>query len=342
MSLIDIKKGIEIPEILLPLPRECGLDVWLSKDIENWVANTLEANVNTITIKENSNICAIVLAFRDVLPGIRLASGYPYSTILGDVDLFWRQFNRLKIILKKHGVSRVELALSGSQTNRVLTPMSEKYVASVYFKTLNAVRHIVDLTYYKKPNELFKTLNGKLRWSIRKAEKNGVRISKVELDSIDTVQELYIETMSDINAPINYTKKRFEIILRELSPNKLGNVFLAHYNSQPISMAAVVDSKITRHLIQIATPKKFRSTRVSDYLIWNLIKEALEIDKNEFDFMASSSKDITLTDYKKKWNSREEKICHVVLPLNQIRSRLVDQARALNRALKSNKSSARK
>ena len=337
MTNIELKSGIELPNHLLPLTVDCGLDLWLSNKIENWIRKTLRADIYTITINKDNDQCAIVLAFRELFPGIRLASGFPYSTILGDVELFWSNYVRVEKILKNQGVSRVELALAGEQPQRILTAHSKEYIDESYFSSLSAVRHIIDLAEYRHPQDLFSDLNSKLRWSIRKAEKNGVSVESIGPDSVEKAQDLYEQTMRDIQAPANYTIDRFELISHELSPKLLGNIYIAKCNSEQISMAAVLDSENTRHLIQIATPKRYRSTRVSDYLTWCLIKEAFELDKKDFDFMASSKDDQTLIEYKKKWNSRQEDILHVVLPINPVRSKIVDHARALNKALSANK-----
>ena len=331
--MVDIlfSKGICIPTNLIPINNDCGLDIWASNVIENWITKTLRASVFTLIISESNKSCALLLVIRKNLPIVKFASGYPYSTIYGDVKIFWKNITLVKKCLKKNGISRVELALTEKQFSHVYTTKAEKYISKKYIDKLKAGRHIVKFSNYKNADDLFMSMNGKVRWSVRKGMKNGIEIKKIDVSNLNDAQNLYKETMKDISAPSNYNIDRFKIIIQELAPNSMGGVYVAFLNGSPISMAAVIDSKDIRHLIQIATPKKYRSTRVSDYFVWYLIEDSIKINKKRFDFMASSVSDTSLIEYKSKWNCTFEEITHAVIIVNPMRSYLLDIARFCNK-----------
>lgn len=331
MIEINTKLGVHVPKSMLPLPEDNGLDIWLSSDINKWICKTLNARVVTIHIKKHNKECVLVLALRKIIPGVCLASSYPYSTILGDVELFWEYFEEAKKTFRRLGISRIELALAGRQKQVVLTEQSKNYVSGSYFKSIDLVRHLVDLNKYESSEKYLSCLEGKLRWSIRKGIKNNISIVECSGENIHIAQQLYAETMRDINAPVNYPADRFRVIYDELKKKSNGNVYLAIQDEKPISMAAVIDSKKTRHLIQVATPKRFRSSRVSDYIVWHLIDEAIQIKKSNFDFMASAKEQNTLIDYKYKWKGEEQRITHAVIVINNISSKLIDLARLVNK-----------
>jgi hypothetical protein len=270
-----------------------------------------------------------------LLPGLILASGYPYSTILGDVALFWEQFARIRRVLRRQGVSRMELALSPAEARRCLTPGADRWIAVRYLDSLQATRQIMDLGAFSSLDQLQSRYPAKLRWAIRKANKSGARVEPAGPECIASLQRLYEDTMHEKGAPAYYGVHRLRILASDLAPADRGAIFAGVVNGEPAGMAAVIDSEITRHLIQVAVPKAYRNYRLSDLLVSNAIQDAFQRGKRYFDFMSTARDDAGLVQFKEKWGAASEDTVHAVVALKPFASRLIDSLRRASRVLAS-------
>jgi hypothetical protein len=330
---VEIRKGISFLESLAPEPGQDGLDFWLSAAAKPWIEGTLKATGFTVSMERGDASSFLVIYLRRLFPGLTLASGYPYSTILGDLELFWEKFESIRHTLQRLGVARLELALSQKEMRRCITPEARHWISSRYWVSLQASRQIMSLTAYPSLSELESHYPAQLRWAIRKANKSGAKITSAGEDAIEAVQRLYETTMREKGAPAYYDAERFRTIARELAPRGQGAIFLGTLDGKPAGMAAVIDSSATRHLIQVAVPRAYRNYRLSDLLVASAIQDAYQKGQRYFDFMSTAKNDAGLAQFKEKWGAESESIFHAVIGLKPFHSLLIDRLRLASRLL---------
>lgn len=310
---------------LTPAPplSSLGLDLWQSPTALEWMGAYLHARPWLLRVRDGDQEASIVLLLRQLKGGLTLASAYPYGWIYGDCDLFWRARSAIRHVLRRHGVVRLEIALSGEGLQLAA-------IADSIRPSLDAVRHVLDLD-LADAAAMDKAFDPNIRWAARKAVRNGVIVRAATIANVDAVQALYATTMQAKHAPVNYGRERWLGLLSQLAPQGAGHIYLAHVGQQPIGMAAVADAASSRHLLQLAVPPEHQSTRTSELLVMTAIHDALESGKRHFDFMASRVDDAGLIAFKAKWGTRAEPIRHLVMPIMPLISPMVDAARWLNR-----------
>lgn len=311
---------------LAPAPpaSSLGLDLWQSPAALEWMGTYLHARPSLLRIRDGDMEARIVLLLRQLKAGMTLASAYPYGWIDGDSDLFWRSRGAVRNALRRHGVVRLEIALSGEGLQ-----LTEGAADSIR-PSLDAIRHVLDLDTLDA-SAMDKTFDPNIRWATRKAVRNGVIVRAAAMSDVDAVQTLYATTMQAKHAPVNYGRERWEGLLSRLVPYGDGQIYLAHIGEQPVGMAAVADGATSRHLLQLAVPPEHQSTRTGELLVMSAIHGALESGKRHFDFMASRADDAGLIAFKAKWGTRAEPIRHVVMPVMPLMGPMIDAARWLNR-----------
>lgn len=308
----------------VPPPSSLGLDLWQSSAALEWMGAYLHARPWLLRIRDGNDEARMVLLLRQLKAGLTFASAYPYGWIDGDCGLFWRARGAIGRALRKHGVVRLEIALSGEGL-QLATGAADSIRPS-----LDAVRHVLDLDALDAA-AMEKAFDPNIRWAARKAVRNGVIVQAATMADVDVVQALYATTMQAKHAPVNYGRERWQGLLSQLVPHGGGHIYLARIGQQPVGMAAVADGAMSRHLLQLAVPPEHQSTRTGELLVMTAIRDALESGKRHFDFMASRADDAGLIAFKAKWGTRAEPIRHAVLPVMPFVAPMIDAARWLNR-----------
>src|SRR5690348_920142 len=103
------KEGIVPP----PPASSLGLDLWQSTLALAWMGAYLHARPWLLRLRDGDEEASVVLLLRQLKAGLTLASAYPYGWIDGDSRLFWRSRNAIRTALRRRGVVRLEIALSG-------------------------------------------------------------------------------------------------------------------------------------------------------------------------------------------------------------------------------------
>jgi hypothetical protein len=284
----------------------------------------LHARPWLLRLRDGDEEASVVLLLRQLKAGLTLASAYPYGWIDGDSRLFWRSRNAIRTALRRRGVVRLEIALSGEGLQ-----LADGVEDSIQ-PSLDAVRHVLDLNGLDATS-MEKAFDPNIRWAARKAVRNGVTVRAATGADVDAVQKLYAATMQAKHAPVNYGPERWQGLISKLAPQNRGHIYLAHLAEQPVGMAAVADGSASRHLLQLAVPPEHQSTRTGELLVTTAIRDALKSGKRHFDFMASRVDDTGLIAFKAKWGTRAEPIRHVVMPVMPLVAPIIDAARWLNR-----------
>jgi peptidoglycan pentaglycine glycine transferase (the first glycine) len=122
--------------------------------------------------------------------------------------------------------------------------------------------------------ELLKQMKKNTRYSIRKAEKDGVKIKKSQsLDDFEIFWNIYMTTATRqqfIPYSREYLKKEFELFLK----NNKAVLFFGTYHDEPVSTAFVVYANGSGYYHHGASNQKFPSVPASEYVQWAAIQEA--------------------------------------------------------------------
>lgn len=293
-----------------------GLDFWYSRQGTDWVNSFLNSTRLDFEITDGSNKVSIHCLLRSLPGGYYLASVYPYTEVQGNIDLLWKNKKSLIKELKKRKIVRLEMPFSGEHEGLFSSDFQDA--------SLHAVRHVIDLSEANGDLAwLDKHFGRKIRWAVRKSQRDGCSIRLATVAEIDVVQDLYVKTMQAKGAPINYPAMRFEGIITKLAPEGLGKIYIGCIDDKPAGFAAIVDAKISRHFIQLAVPPEAQHHRLSELLVATVIQDALTEGKTYFDFMASQKDDTGLISFKAKWGAKEEAINYAVIVGNPILSWII-------------------
>lgn len=309
----------------VPTASSLGLDVWQSSAALDWMSAYLHARPYLLRICDDASEARVLLLLRRLSVGLTLASAYPYGWIDGDTSLFWRASGAIGPVLRRHGVVRLEIAMSGEGLDQLSATAADSVCPS-----LDAVRHVLCLG-GMDPSTMDQAFDPNIRWAVRKAVRNGVTVRAATIADVDVVQEIYARTMQAKGAPVNYGPERWQGLLSKLEPRGNGHIYLAYIGEQPVGMAAVASGSLSRHLLQLAVPSEHQSTRTGELLVMTAIRDALEFGNQYFDFMASYADDAGLIAFKAKWGTRAEPIRHVVLTAMPLLAPMIDAARWINR-----------
>lgn len=305
-----------------------GSRIWHRGEVREWMERTIRGECMHLVAKQKRREFRLGFVRRRILPGLVLASTFPYARILGARELLATAVPAIRQALARHGIGALEVALTGEELawfmkhNPELVSLPANYAP---------VRHVVDLRQFGGEDEYLASLDSRIRWSIRKSGRMGVRVRPAEPGEISGLQSLYHQTMKEKGAPTLYGPERFGLILQQLRPARLGDIHVAVANGRSIGMAAVVRDEHSSHLIQVAAPQEFRSFRASDALVFHALAESLRRGERFFDFMATSPGDTGVAGYKRKWLAMEEPLRYVVITAHPMRMRAIQALRWLRR-----------
>lgn len=329
MVTIDSPSGELCSEKSDIIPSSCGLDFWLSASALRWTSTYLNASPAIIRVEEGSRAAMTFCLLRRLPGGFALACSYPYGHITGDEDLYWSSIDDISRELFRRRILRLEIPFTGPYQHQY-SGYSHHRASLSNFNSLDAVRHVFDL-HPESPGSLEGRFDSNIRWSIRKAERSGCTIRPASINDVELIQSLYASTMRAKGAPVNYGPTRWEGILAEMEAKNEGRIYIGEINGKASGMAAVVDGKISRHLIQLAVLPNAQSSRLGELLVATAMRDAKAAGRHFFDFMASSKTDTGLIAYKAKWGTRCEPINYAVIKGVPGMQRLIDAGRWLNR-----------
>lgn len=169
-----------------------------------------------------------------------------------------------------------------------------------------------------EPSEekLLKEMKKRTRYSINKAEKDGVElISSTELKDLDAFYDVYMETANRQDfVPFSkeYIRKEFDIFGKE---NKI-LIFFAKYQGEIIATAMIIYSNGSGFYHHGASTRKHSNITASEFLQWQAIREAKKRGMKLYNFWGVAPDDapnhpwIGLSRFKKGFGGFEEAYVH--------------------------------
>lgn len=170
-------------------------------------------------------------------------------------------------------------------------------------------------------DQIFNAMEKRTRYSIRKAEKDGVTITSVDITGIDKFYALYQETaLRQQFVPFSkeYVKKEFAIFAQT---NKI-KLYFANYLSENIATAMIIFGGSSAFYHHGASTRKYQNVTASELLQWTAIKEAKQRGLKYYNFWGIAPENSSnhpwkgLTKFKKGFGGFSEEYLHAQdLPL---------------------------
>ena len=308
-----------------------GIDFWLSEIGRQWVCQTLHAQPVTVIAKKGDAKAYLPCFLRKPVAGLTFVSGYPYCHVFGDIEAFGGTHDSLRAACKRRGVARLEFTFSGAGL------ASATHLASANCGMVEASdkaeysRQIVDIAAFAGSEDFSSGLDRKLRWSVKKAKKEGVTTEILRNQTADEAQRIYTNVMREKGAPAYYGVSRLQFIIDELTNINRGAVYQARLGNRVVGMAAVVYAQRSAHLKQLAVLREFNRFRVGDLLIAQVQFDAAKSGCQYFDFMATPSYEPGVEEFKKKWGGDNESVTTLQFDASPRRAQAIDILRGLSR-----------
>lgn len=239
----------------------------------------------------------------------------PYAPVLVDGldDILVQQiYTELMFFAKKYCV-----------VNKINTFRIDPYIDVKYSSMLLAIgwRKSLGLGQPKNPfvwdisqevEKLLMQLKKETRYYVRKPEKEGVVVKRVEnIDQIDDFIQLMHETETRkgfVNYPAEYYKRQWELIGPD-SNSKMCDIFIAYYNSKPVAGALINYFNKTANYSHgaSASDKALSKLAAPYYLHWEIIKFAKTRGFEKYNFWGVVPKELInhpwrgLSDFKMKF-----------------------------------------
>jgi len=266
-------------------------------DREEWLRvlqEGLEIPVAIYCLERDGKICLALPGVIFNLGIVRMFySNIPYGGFIGDIQLIRPSLPLFQESVRKDGVHLIRIGKSSHDA----LPGLEGYRQEIAFT------HLLDLAGVNE-EQLWKGYKKRVRRDIRKAEKSGISIHDVgDAVEIETLFDIYIETMRRNEAYNVWTKKMLHAIYSHLVHQGKARILLAKLNDKIIAGIILLFSPETVYYFFAASANQYLSFCPNDLLVHHAICLTIRQGRRYFDLMTSQKEDLALMNFKEKWGA---------------------------------------
>ena len=156
----------------------------------------------------------------------------------------------------------------------------------------------------KNPTNQFEAFSKKLRYNIRKAYKNKIKVKTGEIDFVHDWYKIYSKNMHRLGSPP--LRKSFFINLIKSFPTNT-KIFLAYYNEKPIGGLVYFEIGKRAEIPWASSLNTFNHLNTNYLIYWEAIKHSINRNISIFSFGRSSKTSSTLI-FKRHWKPIEKQI----------------------------------
>lgn len=150
-------------------------------------------------------------------------------------------------------------------------------------------------------DELWKTVDRKIRNQIRKAQKEGLEVRSGGGEIVDAFYPVFARNMRDLGTPV-YSRRLFSETLRRF-PDR-ARVFIVLYGGRPIAGSVTIRFRDTCLVPWASSLREFRHLCPNMLVYWAMLEDAIAGGARTFDFGRSSPGGGT-HHFKTQWGARE-------------------------------------
>lgn len=151
-------------------------------------------------------------------------------------------------------------------------------------------------------DELWQSLDGKVRNQIRKGERQGFDITWGGMEQVGAFHDVYSANMRDLGTP-HFGAELFRQILKYLG-DKAEIVVLRHHRL-PIAGALLIHGHRMSEVPTAGSLTRYRPTNANMLMYWHLLKRTIERGQHFFDF-GRSQPDSSTFRFKEQWGASPE------------------------------------
>ncbi|MEI6597294.1 MAG: peptidoglycan bridge formation glycyltransferase FemA/FemB family protein [bacterium] len=249
----------------------------------------------------------------------------------------------LKYLIKLAGEIKADFIRLSPLTKN--SPANQKIIKNLGFRPAPVHMMHPELSWMLDLAPALETiLNGmekRTRYSIRKAEKDGVEIiSSAKQSDLDKFYEIYKQT-ADRQGFVPYTKDYLNKELRSFLQNDKIKIYLAYYHKELIAAAMIVYANNSAFYHHGASIRKYSNITASELLQWTAIKEAKQNGLSYYNFWGIVKEEGNkkhpwsgLTKFKRGFGGFEEEYLHAqdyVLSIKYWLNYLIEITRKIRR-----------
>ena len=160
------------------------------------------------------------------------------------------------------------------------------------------VTMILDL--HKNEEDQWKSLDGKVRNQVRKAEKNGLRAISGQINLLEGFYDVFSRNMRDLGTPV-YDKNFFRNVLEEFPDSTA--IILVKQDKKTVAAALLTWHKNMLEVPWASSVRESRELCPNNLLYWEAIRFAIDKKAVRFDFGRSTPGEGTYC-FKKQWGAK--------------------------------------
>ncbi len=156
----------------------------------------------------------------------------------------------------------------------------------------------------KSSDQIWANFEKRVRWSVRKGEKNGINI-QIENENESHLKKIYElhENSMKMKGGRPKPKNLFSIILKNFESGKDYDILIATKNNNPIAYVLVFYYKnFAEYYLPVYDPEYF-SLQPTSYLIWQSIKKSIENNIEYYNFGGTWKNQKELYLFKRGWDA---------------------------------------
>lgn len=229
-----------------------------------------------------------------------LYSNVPYGGVIGERRYLKPFFDMLKVELEREGVHRVRVV----NFPGISLELNDCEFQGKIRPSLESLHHMLYMNGFTYA-EIWKGYNKSARWSVKNAERKGVKVEKINRrDRIPEAYECYLGAMKRNKAPASLPLDLLYSIYDYLVPEK-ADLFLAFLNGRCIGSLCLIYSEDHAHTLFAGSLTEHLRFTPNDLIYHAAIIEAHQRGKGCFDFIGTTSRDdFGLASFKEKWGAK--------------------------------------
>jgi len=276
-----------------------------SKNHIKFLESILGIKPNFITVKEDNELVGVMPYFEKKEEYGIIINSLPFfgsygGAISNNSNVVEKLVEELNLVNKENDV------LSSVIIENPFNNKNEIYEKKFIFHT--SEERLIQSTVLenKTDGEIWNDLEKRVRWSIKKSEKNHIKILTENTSEIHMKKfyDLHVNSMK-VKGGRPKPEKIFSVILKNFEPGKEYDIFIAMMGDRPIAYLLVFYYKNFAEYYLPAYDPEFLSLQATSHLIWESMKKAQNKKIDYYNFGGTWKNQEELYRFKRGWAAND-------------------------------------
>ena len=268
-----------------------------------FLESILKLKANYISIKDKNKLVGVMPYFEKKEEYGIVINSLPFFGSYGGIISNSSEIDK-KILDELNSINKEKDILSSviidNPFNTKNKLYSKKFVHNVFEERLIQCAVIEN----NKKEDLWNKFEQRVRRSVRKSEKNEIKVVTENIDEnhLENFYKLHVDSMKIKNGK-NKPKQFFSSLLKNFESKKDYEIFTAMKENKPIAYLLVFYHKNMAEYYMPAYDPKYISFQSTSHLIWESIKKAMDREINYYNFGGTWKDQNELYRFKRGWNA---------------------------------------